>query len=423
MKKKAYLKKANDFKIIFVFCLMGFVSGLPYALVSGTLQSYLIQEGLSIVNIGYLGMVSLPYALKPLWAVGIDWLRGQGSMGCVSVYLFSIFLCAFSMSVLTTWATPGSLWFILLAFFATFASATIDICVDSMRILYVDEPSQGDVTAWFVIAYRVAFILSGGMALGMADVIGWDALYQCMSALLCAVGVVSAVLFQLLVYRPARKRIKANYDFMAKIKQWLDRSHRDVVSAVLFIFAFKFHGVFLASCLQVFLQKELMLSLTFIGLTYKTFGMAATFTGGLFAGWLSRHFSLARCVEFTLVLQMMAVFVFLVVHGVSPSWQSTVVSLPMFMESFCLGTSTTLVTLIITKQCSRDLAATQYAFFTAVIAWERTLMSPLGAIAQDLYGWDGYFLLSLASVPVVIILLRRSAPMIKSLCVAPKLEY
>lgn len=424
MPKQRTQEKNNEVMTIVVFCLMGFVSGLPYALVAGTLQAYLIAQGLSVMTIGYMGMVSLPYALKPFWAVGVDWLRNRGSLGCVAAYLFAVGLCSLTLAALVTCQDAQSLWFVVLAFGATFAAATIDICVDSMRILHVQESLQGNVTAWFVIAYRVAFILSGGMALGMAEVIGWTILYQTMAVLLSTVGIVSAIMFQLLVYRPSTvSKLEAPSKFISKVRHWLQHSHHQVFSTVLFIFAFKYHSVFLSSCLQIFLQKELLLSLKFIGFTYKTFGMAATFSGGLFSGMLSRHVSLARCVEVTLLLQLVAVFFFMGVHAVEPEWQSLFVSVPMFMESFCVGTSTTLVTLIITKQCSKDLAATQYAFFTAAIAWERTLMSPLGAIAQNWYGWDGYFLLSLVSLPVVVLLLRRPIRMVRSLQRSPKLEF
>jgi len=56
---------------ILVMLPLGFASGLPLALTSGTLQAWLTVEGVDLKTIGIFTLVGLPYAL-PSW---IAWFR------------------------------------------------------------------------------------------------------------------------------------------------------------------------------------------------------------------------------------------------------------------------------------------------------------------------------------------------------------
>ena len=47
---------------------LGFASGLPLALTSGTLQAWMTVEGLDIKTIGFFSLVGQAYIFKFLWA-------------------------------------------------------------------------------------------------------------------------------------------------------------------------------------------------------------------------------------------------------------------------------------------------------------------------------------------------------------------
>ena len=51
---------------------LGFASGLPLALTGNTLAAWARESGVSLSQIGLLGLVSWPYAVKFLWAALID---------------------------------------------------------------------------------------------------------------------------------------------------------------------------------------------------------------------------------------------------------------------------------------------------------------------------------------------------------------
>ena len=68
--------------------------------------------------------------------------------------------------------------------------------------------------------------------------------------------------------------------FWPQIVYWLKGAYKEVYSTLGFVFAFKFHGIFLASLLQVYLINEAQISLSYIGFTYKTGGMLALLGSG-----------------------------------------------------------------------------------------------------------------------------------------------
>lgn len=398
---------------IMVFSILGFVSGLPFALVTTTLQAWLTQSALSVTSIGLFGLVSIPYALKPCWAVLIDWLRVRCRLGLHRIYFITVVLLGIALYCISLQTELLRIRLAILMLSASFLSSIIDICVDAMRIILVKEKLQGLVTSWFVIFYRCAFILSGGLGLIIASRLGWHNLYFLMSCLFLMAGFLGYVLL-IFVYgsetEQAKNTDQSSIEFFKVVYHWLKHSHSGIIQTLSFLFVYKFHGNFLTSLVQVFLIEHVHLSLEFIGFTYKTVGMLATFFGGLLGGVISRYFSIRHGIFLTTGLQSLATLLFLGIASELFPPHELIVTLCMYMESFCIGLSTTVVTVLITKNCDAKLAATQYAFFTAAIAWERTLVGPLAGYVQAALGWSGYFAFSMAMFPVLGVMLFKKHP-------------
>lgn len=406
----AIVSRSKNNYLLILFCLLGFVSGLPFALVTTTFQAWLATQDVSIAQISLFSLVSIPYALKPFWAAPIDWLRMRFGINSRQIYFLSVISLCISLQMISTYhslETQGMTIFLLTA---SFSSATIDICVDAMRIIFVPPLLQGLVSAWFVIFYRIAVILSGGIALVIADQVGWNCLYRYMSLLLSVVGTLGFImLHSKALLNQSLPSDKSSKDFFKTVYLWLKAEAKSVCKALLFIFVYKFHGSFLASLLQVFLINNAHMSLSFIGYTYKTGGMLATFLGGLLAGTLSRYATVQRGVQLTVLLQLIATTTFLYLNALGHLEKyHLLITFAMYMESLCLGTSTTLITIIITQHCRKDLAATQYAFFTAVIAWQRSLITPFAGWVQTAFGWQGYFSVSLLFLPLLFLCVGKN---------------
>lgn len=156
--------------------LLGFASGLPLALSGATLQAWLTVEGVDLKTIGLFALVGLPYTFKFAWAPLLDRFdlpllgRRKGWMaGCPALIAL---LCA-ALSRLHPATDLQLLGMLALAL--AFVSASNDVVFDAYRNELLGAEERGAGAAVSVFAYRVAMLVSGGLALVVADLwLGWQ---------------------------------------------------------------------------------------------------------------------------------------------------------------------------------------------------------------------------------------------------------
>lgn len=186
-----------------VVTLLGFASGLPLALTGQAMQAWLSADGLDVATIGFLSLVGLPYTFKFLWAPLMDrfelpWLgRRRGWL-----VLTQLALAAALWGLSHTSPSDALRAFALLAVLTAFVSASQDVVIDAYRTDLLAPAERGLGSSLNVLGYRLAMIVSGGIALiwtdpsnaGTAHGWTWPAVYRLMAALMLGAAVVSALL-------------------------------------------------------------------------------------------------------------------------------------------------------------------------------------------------------------------------------------
>jgi len=106
-----------------IILMLGISSGLPFALSHGTLQAWFTHSGLSLKDIGIVGLAAVPYNFKFLWAPLMDrWVPPFLGRRRGWIIICQLLVCA--AIVATTYFTPTHhpkvLFFIacLIAFFS-----------------------------------------------------------------------------------------------------------------------------------------------------------------------------------------------------------------------------------------------------------------------------------------------------------------
>ena len=167
----------------------GFSSGLPFALLIGTLNAWLGEVKINLATIGVLSWIGLTYAFKFLWSPLVDRLEIPGLnrfgrrkswiMLCQAVLVASFVALALTDPV----ANIGQ--FAIFAVIAAFASATQDVAVDAWRIDMADEVAPVELlSAIYQFGYRTASIVGGAVALVLAARMSWSLVYLLMAALI-----------------------------------------------------------------------------------------------------------------------------------------------------------------------------------------------------------------------------------------------
>ena len=194
--------------------LLGFSSGLPLALTAGTLQAWLTVEGVSLKAIGFATLIGQAYVFKFIWAPGMDRIRPPGLWRWLGrrrgwLLLMQAMLAA-SLGAMALVGIPASdglaawpgldhfgatlglssadarlLPVGLLAVAVAFFSASQDIVIDAYRTDLLPPEERGAGAAVAVLGYRLAMLVSGGLALWLAaEYLGWRGMYALMAALM-----------------------------------------------------------------------------------------------------------------------------------------------------------------------------------------------------------------------------------------------
>ncbi len=199
-----------------VVALLGFASGLPLALTGQAMQAWLSMEGLDVATIGFLSLVGLPYTFKFLWAPLMDrfelpWLgRRRGWL------ILSQLILAGLLLVMSATSPKGATQaFALLAVVVAFVSASQDVVIDAYRTDLLPAAERGMGSSLNVMGYRLAMILSGGVALIWTDPQqgggwSWPEVYRLMAMLMVGAAVVSALALPKLHTPSAPKTVARN---------------------------------------------------------------------------------------------------------------------------------------------------------------------------------------------------------------------
>ncbi len=167
----------------------GFSSGLPFALLVGTLNAWLGEVGVKLATIGVLSWIGLCYSFKFLWSPIVDRVplpvlerlgrRKSWIFLCQAVQVGALALLA----VIDPAQNIGR--FAGVAFLGAIASATQDIAIDGWRIDQAGEEAPIELlSALNQFGFRTASIVGGALALVMATTMSWPAVYVAMGGLM-----------------------------------------------------------------------------------------------------------------------------------------------------------------------------------------------------------------------------------------------
>ena len=180
--------------------LLGFASGLPLALTGQAMQAWLTVQGLDLAAIGFLSLVGLPYTFKFLWSPLMDrfelpWLGRRRSW----LVLTQLALAGVLVLLAATSPKDSLRAFALLAVLVAFLSASQDVVVDAYRTDLLAPAERGMGASLGVMGYRLAMILSGGIALIWTDPNQgggwtWAQVYRFMAVLMVMAAGVSVLL-------------------------------------------------------------------------------------------------------------------------------------------------------------------------------------------------------------------------------------
>lgn len=442
---------------------LGFASGLPLALSSGTLQAWLTVEGIDIKTIGFFALAGLPYTFKFVWAPLLDrfeprWLgRRRGWLLITQLLLAGACWAMAAFEPRTSIAALG-----VVAVAVAFLSASQDIVFDAYRTDLLDAHERGAGAAVSVLGYRLAMLVSGGLALIVADQwLGWPNTFRALGvlfvamagvtllaprtanddlrlvsdaraewrgfvAMLVAGGVVwwllDTVFDAMLPERPGRFQ-KLGADTVALLAAfgaalWAARragfpsfvapwdaffERRGAIALLALIVLYKLGDAFAGSLSTAFLIRGAGFTATEVGAVNKMLGLAATIVGALAGGALLSRVSLWRALMWFGILQAVSNFGYWLIAVSAKSYG--LMATAIAIENLCGGLGTAAFVAFLMALTDRRFSAAQYALLSALAAVGRVYVGPASGVLVEAFGWPTFFLLTvLAALPGLVLL-------------------
>lgn len=386
--------------------LLGFSSGLPLLLTSKTLQAWMTVEKVDLTAIGLFSLVALPYSLKFLWSPLLDRFtlpflgRRRGWLITLQIgLLIAIALMALQQPKQTLQLLAINA--VAIAFF----SATQDIAADAYRTDVLEELELGAGAAVFVLGYRIALLLTGSLALILADRLPWSSVY-----LIMAVGMAIGIIGTLLAPEP--KAIRPPESLAAAVilpfGEFFQR--QGVLQAFLilvFIVLYKLGDSFVNNMSTPFLLQT-GFTQTDIGAIQGGMGLIATIVGTLAGGAFLSKIGLNRSLWVFGGLQALSNLAYLLLAQVGKNYQALVLTINV--ENFCAGLGTAAFVAFLMNMCNQRFSATQYALLSSFMAVSRDiLVAPAGSLAKST-GWPLFFIISIVAAIPGLLLLPFFAP-------------
>ncbi|HMN80368.1 MAG TPA: MFS transporter [Burkholderiaceae bacterium] len=454
--------------------VLGFASGLPLALSAGTLQAWLTVEGISVRTIGFFALAGLPYTFKFVWAPLLDrfeprWRgatsgRRKGWLLITQLALAGACMLMASLDPRTGINAVGAC-----AVLIAFLSASQDVVFDAYRNDLLDAHERGAGAAVSVLGYRLAMLVSGGLALILAELwLGWPGAYRLMAVLFVVLAAITlfvptvaaapraltdarrewlgfvamvaagaAVYFLLrqvpwplwlgdLKARPfaglaidtvtmmlaflagilAARRVGFP-SFTAPWDAFFERRH--ALALLVLIVLYKLGDAFAGALSTTFLIRGAGFTPAEVGAVNKALGLAATIVGALAGGaWLAKRPLYGSLMAFG-ILQAVSNFGYWLIAVLPKSYP--LMAGAIGLENLCGGMGTAAFVALLMALTDKRFSAAQYALLSALAAVGRVYVGPASGVLVEAFGWPTFFVLTvIAALPGLLLLawLRRT---------------
>lgn len=391
-----------------VILLLGFSSGLPAALTASTLQAWFTEAGINLKTIGAVTLLVMPYSLRFLWAPLFDYLKVPGidrRRGWLFLTQISLIIAISAMAFFTpndilslkVWSLP---WLMFLGFITAFLSTSQDIVINAYQIEILPQEQRGLGAAIYVTGWRIGAIISGGLALVLAQAVGWKETYLTM-ALFMSIGVIATFIGP----QPTVVKQMSNNLFHAIISPFKEFFERyGMKTAILFcllIITYKAGEALTLALNTTFLLRHIGFDLATIGLINKTVSLLSALLGGIVAGILMTKISLYRALITFGLIQGVANLSYAAIAYFGKNLLLLVFA--AFAENFCSGMGTIALLALIMSLCNIKYTATQFALLSAIAFFARIFVGPIAAYMVESIGWLLFFILCfILSLPTLL---------------------
>src|SRR5690606_15924758 len=388
---------------------LGFASGLPFLLVAGTLAYWLREGGIELREITMIASAGLAYSLKFLWSPLVDRVRLPvlGRLGQRRSWLLLAMGAVIAGLLAMASTTPERLApFVWLTLGVAFAGATLDIAVDAYRVEIAPPSAQGALVATYSLGYRLALILTGALALVLADHLSWAQVYRLMAAFMVLPAI--ACLF---AAEPDVVRVRAE-DWVEGLREGVVEPFADffrrfgrglALAILLFILSMKISDQAIVGGIIGPFYLDQGFTKTQIAAVTKVYGIWVGIAGAFLGGVAVARWGVRWPLLVAIVLGAASNLLYLFLIGADGDVAR--LTLVISGENLAQGFLGTTAVAYLSALINQRYTATQYALFSSLIMLPGKILGFFsGRIVEVTEGYATYFVISAAvGVPALFL--------------------
>lgn len=380
-----------------------FAQGLPYGFFTQALPVLMRQQGSSLPEIGLASLLTLPWALKFLWAPVVDgyWSRriGRRRSWILPLQAGAALVMAGMAGVdPRRGLAPLMVGFLL----ASFLAATQDIATDALAVDLLSESERGLGNGVQVAGYRVGMICGGGLIVIILGWLGWGRAFLLMAGLLL-ISTGPIVWFREGALLPGAATAMTKTDDEAGalsryVKTALAFVRRPGAGSwLLLLFLYKSGEAFAVAMVRAFFV-DAGLTLADIGWMLGTVGSAANLLGAMAGGVLTGRLGRRRALLLFSVVQAVSVSGYGVAAALhlarsGPGMSSSLTWLYALcaLESLSSGLATAALFTAMMDVSRPETGATDYTLQACVVVVATGLAASASGFSARALGYPGHF--------------------------------
>ncbi|HZH04909.1 MAG TPA: MFS transporter, partial [Myxococcaceae bacterium] len=280
-----------------LLALLYFAQGLPFGFQATALPIYLRVRGASLTSIGWLGLLSLPWMLKALWAPWVD------RYGSVRFGRRKSWIVPLQVGLAAAAATAGAMSargeivpVLALVGLMNLFAATQDIAVDGWAVELLRGRALGPGNAAQVVGYKLGMLTGGGLLVWASGSWGWSGLFYTIAVLCLSVGAVAWATPERSAPEAAGRARQSLTDIFRTLGRTLRAPGAGWVLALIATYKV---GESMADAMFKPFLVDTGIRPAQIGLWLGTYGMAASLAGSVVGGWAAARWGSLRAVGVT----------------------------------------------------------------------------------------------------------------------------
>jgi PAT family beta-lactamase induction signal transducer AmpG len=397
---------------------LGFASGLPYMLVTDGIAFWLADAKVPLEQIGLLALVTMPYALKFLWAPLLDRYPVPllGALGRRRGWLVALQVaCAAALAAIAMTgpdgaSTEGWSWlpFAVFGLSLSIISASLDIVIDAYRTDALPPWAYGPGASVYVAGYRIASMAGGSLMFLIAARAGWPAAFVGMGVLMGLTMVAT-----LLSSEPAVRGVPATLGeaLIGPLRSFVRAWGVWLPAVVIFVLLYRLPDL-AGNRMVAPLLKERGYTLEEIALVRQHLGFSVTIVGALAGGWIVARVGIARCLLLFGILQAASNGAYALLASSPHSMLHFAVA--VVVENGCNGLVAATFTAYLMSLCDHRFSAAQYALLSGLMFLGGAIASAASGFIADRSGMASYYWITvvaglpgIAMVPLMLWVRRR----------------